>query len=66
MIERIGRVTLQGIDTLGYHAALLAESLYWLFWGWRVQQPVRVNAVVAEMLAVGVLALPIVTVLSMT
>lgn len=64
LIEGIGRRTIGGVEELGYHAALLGESVYWLAWGWRIGQPVRMNNVVKEMVTVGINALPIITVLS--
>ncbi len=33
LIETLGRKTLEGVEEIGYHAALLVESLYWLLWG---------------------------------
>ncbi len=64
LIEGLGRSTIRGVEELGYHAALLAESLYWLVWGGRIGQPVRITHVVKEMVTVGLNALPIITVLS--
>ncbi|KHF25850.1 MlaE family ABC transporter permease [Solemya velum gill symbiont] len=63
-LEGLGRRTVRGIEELGYHAALFAESIYWLVWGKRIGQPVRNNHVVKEMVSVGINALPIITVLS--
>lgn len=65
-MENIGRATLAGVKEFGYAAALFFESLYWLFVGRRWRQPVRMDSVVREMMQIGILALPIVTVLSMT
>ncbi len=65
-VESLGRRTISGIKEFGYAAALLFESLYWLLLGRRWRQPVRLGSVVAEMMQIGILALPIVTVLSMT
>jgi phospholipid/cholesterol/gamma-HCH transport system permease protein len=66
MIENLGRATIGGIKEFGYAAALFFESLYWLVLGRRWRQPVRLSSVVSEMMQIGILALPIVTVLSMT
>lgn len=65
-MENVGRATLAGVKEFGYAAALFFESLYWLVVGRRWRQPVRMDSVVREMMQIGILALPIVTVLSMT
>jgi len=66
MVENVGRTTVDGVKELGYAAALFFESVYWLLLGRRWRQPVRVSSIVSEMMQIGILALPIVTVLSMT
>lgn len=66
VVEGAGRATVSGIKEFGYAAALFFESVYWLILGRRWRQPVRMNSVVSEMMQIGILALPIVTVLSMT
>ena len=65
-VETLGRATVSGVKEFGYAAALLFESVYWLVLGRRWRQPVRMSSVVSEMMQIGILALPIVTVLSMT
>jgi len=65
-VEGLGRATLSGVKELGYAAALFFESVYWLILGRRWRQPVRMSSVVAEMMQIGIRALPIVTVLSGT
>ncbi len=65
-VEGLGRATLSGVKELGYAAALFFESVYWLVLGRRWRQPVRMSSVVAEMMQIGIRALPIVTVLSGT
>ncbi|UXI69252.1 MlaE family ABC transporter permease [Tahibacter amnicola] len=57
---------MQSIAGLGYAGMLLAESLWYTVAGWRLGQPVRLAAVVAEMRRIGVDALPIVAMLSLT
>jgi phospholipid/cholesterol/gamma-HCH transport system permease protein len=65
-VERIGRRTTGGVEELGFGAALLAEATYWIALGhWR-RQPVRMDAVVAQMMEIGVRAVPIVSILSVT
>ena len=57
--ERVGRGAVGGIEELGACGALVAESLYWLVAGPRVRQPVRLGAVFAQMMEIGVHAIPI-------
>jgi phospholipid/cholesterol/gamma-HCH transport system permease protein len=64
LVENVGRRTCGGIEELGYVFLLLLESLYWLVLGKRRRQPVRMAAMFQEALQVGVLAVPIVAVLS--
>lgn len=59
-VSAVGRRTVAGVEEAGYVFALLAESLYWIFLGPWVRQPVRLSAVFAEGMAVGVRAVPII------
>lgn len=63
MIEDMGRRTIRGIQELGYIVCLLLESVYWLFVGPRHRQPVKVSSVFAEIMKMGVDAIPITSVL---
>jgi phospholipid/cholesterol/gamma-HCH transport system permease protein len=65
-IERLGRKTTAVVSDLGYAGMLLVESLYFALWGWRRGQPVRVRMIFEQMRQVGVDAIPIVCLLSMT
>lgn len=65
-LERLGRRTVAVVADLGYTAMLLVESLYFAVWGWRVGQPVRLRMIFEQMRQVGVDAIPIVCLLSMT
>lgn len=65
-MDRTGRATIEGVASFGYAAALFFESLYWIWSGRKRHQPVRVPMVFQEMMQVGILALPIVTILSLT
>ncbi|MCK5362711.1 MAG: ABC transporter permease [Gammaproteobacteria bacterium] len=65
-VEILGRATIDGVKEFGYAAAILFESVYWMALGRRWRQPVRMSSVVSEMMQIGILALPIVTILSMT
>ncbi len=64
--EAVGRRTASGIEELGFASALFVESLFWTLFGRARQQPVRLNAVFAQMMQVGVQALPILSVLAAT
>ena len=65
-IERLGRRTVAAVASLGYAAMLLVESVYFLVWGWRRGQPVRLRMIFEQMRQVGIDAIPIVSLLSMT
>jgi phospholipid/cholesterol/gamma-HCH transport system permease protein len=64
--EDVGRWTARGLDSLGFGATLIYQSLYWLLLGRRRGQIVRAEPVFAEMMEIGIRALPIVTMLSAT
>ena len=66
LVENLGRGTTQSVSALGFGAHLLSESAYWLLLGHRRNQPVRVAGVFAEMMQVGIGAIPVVSMLSMT
>lgn len=65
-LERLGRYAVRGLAEFGFGAALLGESLYWLAMGRRRRQPVRLTAIFAQAMEIGIFALPIVTVLAGT
>lgn len=65
-LDRIGRRAAAAVAQLGYAASLLFESLWYLAWGWRIGQPVRPRMVLEQMRQIGVDAIPIVSLLSMT
>lgn len=65
-VERTGRASVEGISAFGYAASIFAESLFWLFRGRSIRQPVRLTMIFEEMMQIGILAIPIVTVLSIT
>lgn len=62
--ENLGRRVAGGVEEFGYGAALLAESLFWIAAGGLRQQPVRITAVAAEAMRIGVSAIPVVTILA--
>jgi phospholipid/cholesterol/gamma-HCH transport system permease protein len=64
VFEAIGRRTARGFDEWGFGAALLAESIVWVFVGRFYRQPVRFSHTFAEMMRFGIAALPIAILLS--
>jgi len=64
--EGVGRIVVRGVEEVGFAAALFAESLLWAVVGPTRHQPVRVTAVFAQMMQIGIEALPIATVLAAT
>lgn len=63
-VESVGRNTVAGLQEVGLATALFVESLVWLAIGRRSRQPVRLGAIAAQCMDIGLRALPIVTVLS--
>ena len=63
-VEHIGRTTVKSVEEAGYFFALLLESLYWILFGFFRRQPVRIPSVFAQMMTIGIAAIPIVVVLS--
>ena len=66
VLDRVGRRSVQVLGEIGYASMLLFESLYFLVLGWRRGQPVRLRMVFEQMRQVGIDALPIVSLLSLT
>lgn len=64
--ERLGRRVVAAVGELGYAASLLIESFWYLAFGWRVGQRVRLRMVFEQMRQIGVDAIPIVCLLAMT
>jgi len=68
MIARVfgsmGDTLRRSIEALGYGGALLVESFYWLILGRRYGQVVSAAPIAAQLMEVGVRAIPIVAVLS--
>jgi len=63
-LENLGRRAVSGVEEAGYVLALLAESIFWIFAGPFLKQPVRVPAVFTQMMSIGIAAAPIVFILS--
>jgi phospholipid/cholesterol/gamma-HCH transport system permease protein len=64
LLETTGRKTLGVVAEAGYLFSLLIESIYWLVVGPFIRQPVRLVHVAQEMMKIGVLAVPVVALLS--
>lgn len=62
--ENVGRSTVAGVAELGLSAVLFFESMAWLVTGRAQRQQVRLSAILAHAVEIGIHALPIVTVLN--
>jgi phospholipid/cholesterol/gamma-HCH transport system permease protein len=65
-VEHLGRAAVAAVEEFGYYFLLWLESLYWLLFGWLKNQPVRLSAMAAQMVTIGIAATPIVTILAFT
>ncbi len=63
-VEGVGQQTTGIIEEVGYQFSLLIESFYWLLAGPLIRQPVRLHNVFSEMVNIGVMAIPVVVLLS--
>lgn len=63
IVEAIGKRTVRGITEFGYIMTLLGETIYWIVLGKRNRQPVRIAAIFQESLLIGIMAIPIVSIL---
>ncbi len=63
-LERLGRSTAAGVEEVGHGGALVGESLYWLFYGPRIKQPVRLGSIFQQMMEIGIQAIPIIALLT--
>ncbi len=64
--DKVGRLTVNKVEVFGYYGVLVVESLFWLVAGRRMKQPVRAGPVFAQMMEIGVRAVPIVALLGGT
>jgi phospholipid/cholesterol/gamma-HCH transport system permease protein len=64
--EEVGRGAVRGLEFLGFGASIASQALSWLVLGRRRHQPVRSASIFAQMMEIGVRALPIVSMLSLT
>ena len=65
-LEKIGRTTVKGMSEAGYAASLFVECIFWLFMGRFRRQPVRISAIFAHMMEIGIMAVPIIFILAFT
>ncbi len=64
--EGLGQRVVRGVEEVGFASALFLEAVLWGALGPARHQPVRLSAVFAQMMQIGIEALPIATVLSAT
>ena len=64
LTERVGRSTVAAAEEIGTCGVVVGESLFWLIFGPRLQQPVRVSAFFRQCMEIGIHAIPIIAVLS--
>jgi len=65
-LDRLGRGAVAGVAEVGLGAAIFWKSIYWIVLGRHREQPVRIAATFERCMEVGIRALPIVTMLSVT
>ena len=65
-LDRLGRRVISAVDALGYMGSLLVESVFFTAMGWTRGQPVRWRMVAEQARQIGVDAIPIVSLLSLT
>jgi len=63
-LERTGRAAANGVEEVGVWTMMLVESVFWVFAGRSYKQPVRLAAIFAQMMEVGVQAIPIVGIMA--
>ncbi len=64
--ERVGRSTASSLDSFGFGATLIGQSLYWILMGRRRKQVVRAAPIFVEAMEIGIRAIPIITMLTGT
>lgn len=65
-IEALGRQTSLMVESIGFGASLLYEAGYWILLGRRKNQPVQLAPIAAQMMEIGIRAIPIIAVVSVT
>ena len=62
--DRVGRASVSGMDEVGRNGFMLVEGVYWLIFGPRMGQPVRISAIFTEMMEIGVRAIGIIGIMA--
>jgi len=62
--DKVGRYSVAGIEEIGNGGVLVVESFFWLILGPRRKQPVRLGSIFAQMMEIGIQAIPIVALLA--
>ncbi|MGC6484150.1 MAG: MlaE family ABC transporter permease, partial [Candidatus Puniceispirillales bacterium] len=65
-ISQTGRSTIAMISAVGYASLLIADSLFLVLRGKRVNQPVRLHLIAEEIINAGVRAVPVVALMAAT
>lgn len=65
-IDRIGRSAIGVLEEVGRYGVMLYDSMYWLVMGPSLKQPVRLASIFAEMMEIGIRAIPIVALMTGT
>lgn len=65
-VEALGRHATRWVEAVGFGASLFYESVFWVFMGRRWRQPVRAAPIFAQMMEIGIYAVPIVSLVSVT
>lgn len=65
-LERVGRAAAAGVAEVGFGAVLFAQSVFWILLGSKRAQPVRIATIFERCMEVGIAAIPIVTMMSVT
>jgi len=65
-IEALGRTTTRWVESLGFGITLLYETVFWGVIGRRRKQPVRAVPIFAQMMEIGIEAVPIISIVSLT
>jgi len=65
-LERWRRSAAAGLAEFGLGAVLFGQSIFWILVGHRRSQPVRIKATFERCMEVGILAVPIITLMSLT
>ena len=64
--EWVGEETIAFLEGVGNGGVLLVESAYWIFFGVREKQVVRIDAIIEQMMEIGIRSIPIIALLSGT